>query len=304
MLGRRLLVAWSCLGAQRIERPQDLWRHPDPAPLLSGGDEGGEDQRETRPLPREAGDDLRPASALLKRPFQEVGGPDALAMLHREEQGGQALLQVFLQALHGRREPLPKPREQRPPATERRPVVRGQEDLLDQGFQLSLGQAGQLREDVPHLVDLAPLPPHAGEDLADGFREARAAVQKDEKRLPEPSRGQVVQEGDPRIRALPGPQREVEEHRPAVLQQRVGRQDPFLIGGGRSRKYLLTRISGDTKIVAPLHWISDCTSATWSREEPRHEASDQTAGTTGRRGRSGKGSVMRVRVTGGCLKEK
>jgi len=57
MLSHGLLLLRRGPSAQGIEDSQDLRRHPDAAPLLSGGDEGGEDQRETRPLPREAGDD-------------------------------------------------------------------------------------------------------------------------------------------------------------------------------------------------------------------------------------------------------
>ena len=211
MLSHSLLLRYGAFGAQGIQGSQDLPHHANATPPFGSGDERGEDERETRPLPWEAWDDLRPAPALLKRPLEEVGRPDPLAVLHREEQVGQALLQVLLETLHGRREPLPEPRAQRPPTPEGRPVVRGQEDLLDKGFQLPLGQVGELGQNVPHLVDLAPLSPDPGEDLADGFREAGAAVQNEQEGLGEAAGGQIMQERHPGIGALPGPQAEMEE---------------------------------------------------------------------------------------------
>ena len=63
-MGRRLVLLWGSLSAQRKEGPQDLRRHPDAAPLLGGGNESGEDERETGPLPGEPRDHLRPAPAL------------------------------------------------------------------------------------------------------------------------------------------------------------------------------------------------------------------------------------------------
>ncbi len=49
-----------------------------------------------------------------------------------------------------------------------RPVIGGEEELLEQRLQLSLGQVGELGEDGAHLMDLAPLAPPPREHLLHG----------------------------------------------------------------------------------------------------------------------------------------
>ena len=88
MLSYSLLLLRHSFSVHRIEGPQDLRRHADAAPVFGCRDERGEDQRETRPLSREAEDDLRPASALLERPLQEIRGPDPSPVLRREARVG------------------------------------------------------------------------------------------------------------------------------------------------------------------------------------------------------------------------
>lgn len=59
-------------------------------------------------------------------------------------------------------------------------MIGREEDLLDERLELSGGQPRELREDVPELMDLAPLPPDAREDLAHGLRQTGVAVEDDE----------------------------------------------------------------------------------------------------------------------------
>ncbi len=179
--------------------PKDLRGHADAAPLRRGGHQDGEHQCETRPLSREAGDHLRPTARFAERPLQEVGGPDPLPVLDGEQEIREALLQVLFQTLHRRGVPLPEPGDERPPAAEALPVIRGEEDLLDQRLQCGGGEPGQFGQDVPELVDLTALTAPAGEDLAHCLREPRVAVEDEEEGQPETPRGQVVQEGDPRV---------------------------------------------------------------------------------------------------------
>lgn len=231
MLGRRLLSLREALSTQGIEGPQELGCHPDAAPLLGYGDERGEEEHETRPFPREPGDHLAPPPALSKRPLQEVRRPDAPVVFRWEQQAGHTLLEILLQTLHGRRKPGPEPGNECAPTTERGPVIGSQEDLLDQGLQFPLGEAGELGQDVPHRVDLTALSSHPGEDLTDRLREAGVTVHDEQERRHQASDRQVVQERHPGIGALSGTQAEAHQHRPAILQNGVGGQDPFLLGG-------------------------------------------------------------------------
>lgn len=231
MLGRRLLRLWEAPSTQGIEGPQDLGCHPDAAPLLGSGDERGKEEHQTRPFPREPGDHLAPPPALSERPLQEIRRPDAPVVRRGEQQAGYTLLEIRLQTLHGRRESGPESGNECAPTTERGPVIRGQEDLLDQRLQFPLGEAGELGQDVPHLVDLTALSSHSGEDLADGLREAGVTVYDDQEWRRQASDRQVVQEGHPGIGALSGTQAEVYQHRPAIFQNGAGGQDPFLFGG-------------------------------------------------------------------------
>ncbi len=66
-----------------------------------------------------------------------------------------------------------------------------------------------------------------GEEVAGA--EAVASVQDDQQGLAQAPGRQVVQESDPGVGALQGTEAEVEQHRPPVLQEGVGGQDPLLL---------------------------------------------------------------------------
>lgn len=111
MLDRSLRCPRRPLSAEGIQGPEDLRRHAEAAPPLGRGEERGAEERETRPLPGKAGDELRVPGGLAEGSLQEVRGPDALPELHGEEEIRHALLEVCLETLHGRRKRSPEPGE-------------------------------------------------------------------------------------------------------------------------------------------------------------------------------------------------
>jgi hypothetical protein len=144
-------------------------------------------------------------------------------------------------------------------------------------------------------MDLTPLHPDAGEDLAHGLPEAGVPIDHDQQGRWEPPGREVVQEGHPGIRALPGAQPQVEEHHRAVLAEGVGGEDPLLLlalGPGGVELAIeeqvhdahLTQVPGAPRVELGLERLGRATrgaprhaGAEHLREEPLDVAGRETA---------------------------
>src|SRR5215216_2636122 len=74
------------------------WGHGKPAPALRCPVQDRPDQAEAALLTRQVVDHLDPAAGLAEGPLDEVGVPDALAVLSREQQVGTEGVEVVLEA--------------------------------------------------------------------------------------------------------------------------------------------------------------------------------------------------------------
>src|SRR5439155_9743698 len=70
-------------------------RHGDPAPLLGRPDQGGVHELQHRALPESVRDHLHPAPFFAEEPFQEICGPNHLAMTNGEAQMCRARREVL-----------------------------------------------------------------------------------------------------------------------------------------------------------------------------------------------------------------
>ena len=118
-------------------------------------------------------------------------------------------------------------------------VARSQEHLQDQLLHPRLHQTRQLREDVAHLVRLAALPIRPRPDPPDGLLQPRVAVEDHHQRIAQSTGRHVLQERQPRVEGLPGSKVQVQQHGGAVFQQRIGRQDSFLLLGSLPQSVVL-----------------------------------------------------------------
>ncbi len=145
------VVPHSQLCPHWVNLPQELGSHPHAPPRFRSRQQGSIGQLETRSLRGEAGDDGGAAPPLPQGALQEVGGADTGRRFFRRLERRQALLQVLLQALPGRRKARPKAgNEGSPPLQALRGGV-SPKPLLEELLQLGLQRSGQLRQNIAHL---------------------------------------------------------------------------------------------------------------------------------------------------------
>ena len=122
-------------------------------------------------------------SAFTVEPLEPIGRPDPAMMRLGKAQIRDALLQVLLETRHRRRVPILKPGDERAAPLERQLVGRRQKNLLDERLHLVAHQVRQLRQNVSHLVHLAPLPERVRPDALDRFDQARGAIHHHQERI-------------------------------------------------------------------------------------------------------------------------
>ncbi len=222
--------------AQRAQRPEDLRPHRGPAPGAGRRDARGVHERETAPRAREAGDHLGPASRLREGALQEVRRAEPLLVLPPAQQRREARVEVLLETRHRGRVPAAEAGKERPAAAEARRGIGREEDLRQQGRELGGRALRQRGQDGPQRVPLAALPPDPGDDRRHRADQAGIPIGDHEERRGEMARGQVVADRAPGVRALPRPQAQVQPDDLAILAERVGAEDPFLLGARRARR--------------------------------------------------------------------
>jgi hypothetical protein len=215
-LGGHLLgCLWSWLAEQfapQVLQPaQRLGGHGEPAPALGCPVQDRPDQRQAALLAGQPADDLDPAAGFPEGPLDQVGMPDALTVLRREQQVDHERVEVVGHAGgRGGVQRLPLGDEAgRPPAglsdgglalgldlVEDRPVV---------PLDLALGVGGDLGDEVAADVDQAALMQAGRKRALDRRAQPLAAVGDDQQRGAEPPVFEVLQQPAPGIGRLGRP---------------------------------------------------------------------------------------------------
>ena len=196
--------------AQVGQQPQSGRGHGEPAPSGRGAIEHCPHQRQAGVLAWQPADDLHPPARFPEGAFDEVGVPDAVAVLARESQVDGQRLAVSEQGSHRRRVRVA------PALGERVDVLLGElrrvetrfdvvaqvEDRPVVGLHLGLAVFGHLGQDVSGAMDKTALPQRGAQGGLNRADQPRCPVADHQQRAAQPTLGEPGQKPRPRVARL------------------------------------------------------------------------------------------------------